>query len=143
MTGDPISAIEDEPTEDEISLFDMINGSRAAAGVSILSWDPATARVARAHCVEMRDRQFIGHVNPEGADLSDRLDRAGVERQTQGECVVNHVSVDAAHQMLMSEPLLEGNHHFIIVWPHFTHLGIGVVPDGQGMQLVTEDFIMR
>jgi uncharacterized protein YkwD len=141
--SDPIPAAEDEPTEEEVRLFDMINGSRAAAGVGVLSWDSATTRVARAHCADMRDRHFIGHENPDGQRLGERLDQAGVERQTQGECIALDGSVDAAHQMLMSEPLEEGTHHFVIVWPHFTHLGIGVVPDGQGSLLITEDFIMR
>ena len=84
------------------------NGSRAAAGVQILARDPATARVARLHCIDMRDRGFQGHENPEGERVSQRLDRAGVVR-----------------------------------WPHFTHTGIGVVPDGRGALLITEDFIMR
>jgi uncharacterized protein YkwD len=141
--SDPGATMMDEASEDEVSLFDMINGSRAAAGMPILSWDPATARVARAHCIDMRDRQFVGHTNPEGEHLSDRLDRAGIERQAQGECIVQDISVDAAHQALMSEPLVDGNHHFIIVWPHFTHMGIGVVAGGQGSLLITEDFIMR
>jgi hypothetical protein len=71
------------------------------------------------------------------------LDRAGIERQTQGECIAQDISVEAAHQMLVSESLADGNHHFIIVWPYFTDIGIGIVPDGQGSLLITEDFIMR
>ncbi len=54
-----------------------------------------------------------------------------------------HVSVEAAHFMFMHEPLEEGTHHWVILWPHFTHMGIGVVPDGQGALLITKDFIMR
>ena len=134
---------EDAPTADEARLFDMINGSRAAAGVQILARDPATARVARLHCIDMRDRGFQGHENPEGERVSQRLDRAGVVRRTQGECVAVHLSVEAAHFMFMHEPFEEGTHHWVILWPHFTHMGIGVVPDGRGALLITEDFIMR
>ena len=56
----------------------LANRARVDAGCGTLAWDDAVARVAQAHSVDMRTRDFFDHVNPEGRTPMQRVQAAGI-----------------------------------------------------------------
>ncbi len=56
----------------EAALFCLVNKHRADHGIPLLQWDPRLATAARLHSVDMDDRDFFDHVNPDGLDPSAR-----------------------------------------------------------------------
>src|SRR5262245_32222596 len=56
----------------------LVNQERTTRGLDPVAWsEPATA-AAYAHAVDMDQRNFFDHVNPDGEDPSKRLLDAGV-----------------------------------------------------------------
>ena len=50
-----------------------VNDRRADHGLEPLEWDGTVASVARAHSVDMADREYFDHVNPDGEGPMDRF----------------------------------------------------------------------
>lgn len=44
----------------------------------VMVWHPVVAMVAQAHCVDMVQRDFFNHTNPDGVGANDRLRAAGL-----------------------------------------------------------------
>lgn len=55
----------------------IVNDYRASVGCKQLIWDSQLADVAKAHSDDMRRRNYISHVNPDGLGFEDRLQVAG------------------------------------------------------------------
>ncbi len=65
-----------DAAEIEKKVHALINRERKSHGLPALELDPALSRIARAHSRDMADRQYFGHVSPEGDDFSDRYRKA-------------------------------------------------------------------
>src|SRR3989344_4431476 len=59
--------------EAEQEIFSMVNVERKKAGLEDLVWDEEMAEVARAHSLDMWQRQYFAHENPDGETPLDRL----------------------------------------------------------------------
>jgi len=114
----------DEVSEGE--MFKLVNEERKKAGVRQLSWAPEIVPVARAHAKDMWERSYFGHVSPEGKDVGDRLDTAGVNYSFAGENLALAPTLATAHAGLMNS---EG-HRANILEPEFKKVGIGVIDNG-------------
>lgn len=68
-----------DPAAVETGLEERTVEERREAGVGAVVHDPDLAAVARAHSRDMRDRGFVGHVNPDGEGHEDRVRAAGLE----------------------------------------------------------------
>ena len=68
-----------EPEGVESAIEERTNEERRAAGVGIAERDADLAAVASAHSRDMRERGFVNHTNPDGAEPQDRADAAGVD----------------------------------------------------------------
>lgn len=64
--------------EVEQRLFEQINRDRVAAGLVPLAWDPIALAMARRHAARMHALGFMGHVAPDGEDLTARVKAAGL-----------------------------------------------------------------
>ncbi|RQG96962.1 CAP domain-containing protein [Natrarchaeobius oligotrophus] len=77
--GDPgISSYEtdvEEVTSDAVEDFvhAEVNDRRADHGLEPLEWDGTVASVARAHSVDMAERDYFAHVNPDDEGPFDRF----------------------------------------------------------------------
>ena len=122
-------------TADEAAMVALVNEARAANGLAPLVIDEELVAVARAHSVDMRDRDFFAHTNPDGADPFDRMQAAGIDYRFAGENLALAGTVPRAHELLMES---EG-HRRNILSDNFGHIGIGIVESSQGL-LITQVF---
>jgi len=124
---EPIIPVPDMPPTDtayeaEVRLFSLINLARQAKSKGRLTRNDKLDRVAREYAKEMISRKFIGHVNPDGEDVSFRVKKAGVEYKAIAENVAVNETVIQAHKNLMSSPA----HAQMVLEGRFSQVGIGV-----------------
>lgn len=125
----PISVDKRELTVDETAetvMFNLVNDERKARGVDELKLRPELVPVARNHARDMWEREYFGHVSPEGADVGDRLVDNKVSFLFAGENLALAPTLQTAHTGLMNS---EG-HRANILEPDFRQLGIGVIDNG-------------
>jgi uncharacterized protein YkwD len=110
----------------EVEMFKLINEERKKQGIAQLNWRPEVVPVARAHAKDMWERRYFGHVSPEGKDVGDRLDEAGVNYAFAGENLALAPTLSTAHTGLMNS---EG-HRANILDSRFKRIGVGVIDNG-------------
>lgn len=110
----------------EFELFRLVNDERRKGGIPELAWRPDVVPVARAHARDMWEREYFGHVSPDGEDVVDRMEKEDLEFQIVGENLALAPTVATAHNGLMNS---EG-HRANILEPEFNRMGIGVIDNG-------------
>ncbi len=121
----------------ERMIFDMVNRSRAEAGLAPLEYDDALAAVARGHSADMRANRFFAHVSPTHGDLTDRMKRAGIKGRRFTENIAANADLGSAHRGLMDSP----GHRKNILDPEATRLGVGIVLGEEKQLFITENFM--
>jgi uncharacterized protein YkwD len=79
----------------ELKAFVKVNEQRSAAGLAPVKWNDDLAYVARLYSQDMADRDFFGHIDPEGGDHEDRLHEQGIyyyNRSAENLAQINHAS---------------------------------------------------
>lgn len=61
----------------EAELLTLLNAERAKVGLPPLEYNPQLACAARAHAVDIAQRKFFDHVNPDGENFTERITKAG------------------------------------------------------------------
>jgi uncharacterized protein YkwD len=112
--------------DSENKMFDMVNYERTSRGVPALVWEPALVPVARSHAEDMWKRSYFGHVTPEGEDVGNRLEKAGINFSIAGENLALAPTLQTAHTGLMNSP----GHKANILDTQFHKVGIGVIDNG-------------
>lgn len=120
----------------EQEIFNLVNQERAKIGVQALIWDETRAQVGRAHSNDMFKRGYFSHYSPEGKDIGDRLQAAGITYEIAGENLALAPSIGSAHTGLMNSP----GHKRNILDPAFKRVGIGVIDGGVYGKMVTQVF---
>lgn len=110
----------------EIEMFRLVNEERKKRGIPELVKRAEVIPVARDHAKDMWERQYFGHVSPDGEDVADRLEKAGQSYLIAGENLALAPTVQTAHTGLMNS---EG-HRANILEPQFKRAGIGVIDNG-------------
>lgn len=126
-------------------ILGMLNAHRAAAGVRPLRLNTMLARASRDHSCDMAVHSRLQHAGTDGSAPDGRIDATGIPYGTWaeniGECGgaidAGLASIDA---QFMAEPLVPSDHHWNILNPEMTDVGIGVILHG-GNVWFTQDFI--
>lgn len=115
-------------------MFDLVNSFRVRNGLRPLSWHDRLAGVAREHSFDMSANDFFSHLSPTTAAPFDRLRRANISFRAMSEniALISSANVLHAHHKLLNSP----GHRQNILFPAYTHLGVGVVG-----KLYTQNFI--
>lgn len=124
-------------TVSETEMFALINKERRERGRAELSWAPEIVPVARAHARDMWERKYFSHYSPEGDDVGDRLDRAGIRYSLAGENLALAPTVATAHHGFMSS---EG-HRANILEPKFRRVAVGVIDNGVYGKMFVQVFV--
>ncbi len=98
------------------------NAYRAQQGLSALILNSKLNSVARAHAKDMSDRGYFEHDSPEGATPSDRLNRAGVEWESNAE---NIAMGQNSGQEAVNSWIGSPGHHANLVNAEHTKHGMG------------------
>lgn len=125
----PISVDKQELTVDEVAektMFNLVNDERKKQGIKELTWREEVLPVARGHGQDMWERQYFGHVSPDGEDVTDRMAKEEISYSVVGENLALAPTVITAHNGLMNS---EG-HRRNILDPDFRRVAIGVIDNG-------------
>jgi hypothetical protein len=123
-------------TDPKETLAMLVDAARRRAGAPPLVRDPRLDEAANAHCRDMVENRFFGHVSPSRGPLARRLAALGLDPRLMSENVARSGSVARLHHNLMQSP----SHRVSIVDPSFTHLGLGLARDGNDL-VATEIFV--
>lgn len=119
----------------EDQLFDLMNAARADEGLELLEWCERCAAVARRHSEDMYTEGFFSHVNVDGLDPFERMQRARIGYDAAGENLAVAPTAAEAHAGLMASP----DHRANILRQGFDQVGIGVFEGPYGL-MCTEVF---
>ncbi|WP_287372489.1 CAP domain-containing protein [Oceanithermus sp.] len=128
----------------ELEAFRLTNEARKAHGLAALAWDDAAYRAARAHALDMLERGFFDHVNPDGLGPADRMWAAGVLEVTVGENLAFYegYTPEYAAGVVVDDWLRSPPHRRNLLKPEFTHLGLALVQRGDRIAVV-QNFVAR
>lgn len=121
---------------DERKMLELVNRERTSRRLGPVTADDQLREVARAHSKDMLARGYFAHVNPDGLDPFERMDRAGVEYMHAGENLAFAPTVDIAHTGLMNSP----GHKANILKPEYTKLGVGCIDAGFRGEMFSQEF---
>ncbi|MCA9667323.1 MAG: hypothetical protein KC503_17105 [Myxococcales bacterium] len=124
----------------EAEVVRLTNERRRRASLPVLLPHAALAKVARAHSLDMKANNFVGHLSPTTGSPASRVKRAKIPYMVVRENVARAYSPSEAIIELMNSPAHRGN----ILSDDVTHIGVGVVVDSSAstpVLLVTQNFI--
>ncbi len=132
------------PNPLELEVLRRTNQVRLERGLSPLQWDLRAYQAAQAHAQDMLKRGYFAHQNPEGLGAAERMRRAGVVEVGVGE---NLARFEGYADGEIPRRALEGwmgspGHRANLLRPEFTHLGVGLVRQGQQV-VVVQNFLAR
>lgn len=122
--------------EAEEKMLEMVNEERTKRGLKALVMDEKLREVARAHSRDMFARGYFAHVNPDGEDPFQRMDKAGVKYVVAGENLALAPNVDLAHEGLMNSP----GHRANILTAEFGKVGIGCIKSARYGMMFSQEF---
>ena len=115
----------------------LLNQARQNEGLEPLKVNLQLSKLAADYALDMRNRKFFAHVDPDGKDPFERMAAVGIDFPNAGENIALSPDVETAHRMLLDSPLHREN----ILNPKFTEIGIGVRPDARGGVYLVQEFI--
>lgn len=148
----PLAANErGHPLSDELTcralahrVLEAVNQERRRCGLRPLRWSAPLARAAQAHSQDMAERQFLGHVNPDGYTPADRVRLAGARHfRWIAENVGVHWSGPHPARSVVQGWMASPPHRANILNPRFRYTGIGVSVSSKGAFYFTEVFVDR
>jgi uncharacterized protein YkwD len=122
-------------TNFRLQLLNLINSERKNAGLAAVTADPTLNNLAQLHSDDMVQRNFFGHINPDGETPNDRRLELGIST-TVGENLAQAPTVLYTHYGLMRS----GIHRRNILDPAWTRVGIGITENKDGQLFTTEEF---
>jgi uncharacterized protein YkwD len=137
------------PTALEASFLELVNASRAQAGVKPLSFDGELLYSSGKHSDWMVAQDVFSHTGENGSSAGDRMKAAGYGATASGENIayisgsgaatLDQVDVQQLHANLMNSP----GHRANLLSANFTEIGIGLTQGdykGRPAVFVTENF---
>lgn len=144
------------PNLDQLAqiMFGLVNAAREShlpgwLHTTTLRWHAAAAATARAHAVDMQQRDYVAHTTPEGVTVAGRLSRDNVSYLACGENIGviygphshSQQGVYDIHRAIMEQPPRLTNHRGNLLNPIWTHVGIGLAYNAAGALFITQNFI--
>ncbi len=105
----------------------LVNGCRAIHEVDPVEYCPEVAKVAYAHSLDMANRNYFDHINPEGDGPYERMLKAGItDMYACGENIAaGYQNAYNVNNGWYQSP----GHRSNMLSDFFTHLGVGIVYD--------------
>lgn len=120
----------------EAQMFADVNHERTSRGIPALTLNDRITVVARAYAMDMWERQYFSHYNPEGQTVADRFDAAGISYTIAGENLALAPTEATAMTGLMNSP----GHKANILDTEFHKIGIGVIDNGFYGKMFVQEF---
>lgn len=120
----------------ETKMIDLVNVERVKVGLRPLTFDASLRGLGRDHSADMFTRGYFSHFSPEGADVADRAEKAGVSYLVIGENLAFAPNLELAHQGLMNSP----GHRANILSLEYHKIGVGVANGAEFGMMFTQVF---
>ena len=120
----------------EVEMLRLVNEERTLLGLPELVMDETLREVARQHSVDMFQRGYFSHNDPEGKTPFERMQAGGVLFIIAGENIAVAPTLSIAHKGLMDSP----GHRENILRPEFRRVGIGAARGGRYGIMFTQNF---
>lgn len=120
----------------EAQMFADVNHERTGRGMPALKLDGRITTVARAYAMDMWERHYFSHYNPEGKTVADRFNAAGISYEVVGENLALAPTEETAMNGLMNSP----GHRANILDTEFHIVGIGVIDNGIYGKMFVQEF---
>ena len=119
-------------------MLELMNATRARAGLAPLAMDIGVADTARAHSAAEARVRYVYHDGPDGTAASRNVPACGTGWYGENTGKVWNDNPDALHIEFMAEPWVPINHRTNIMDPNFRRVGVGAVmgPDAMYMTMV-------
>ena len=115
-------------------MVEVTNVSRAKAGVTTLEYDTKLAAVAKAHSVDMVNKNYFSHNSPNGSTPFERMNAAGLNYMAAGENLASgYTTVFHAHNGLLNS----AGHRKNILNAKFEYAGVGIQNRTYTMNFIT------
>ena len=121
----------------ERSAFNLTNEERAAFGLRGLVWDEELGDVAKRYSIDMCERGFFDHIDPDGKDPAQRIRASGLTFQYAGENIAKGY-LDGA--TVMNAWMNSEGHRQNILEERFVYLGLGYI-ECDGKPIWTQLFL--
>ncbi len=109
-----------DDTELSEEMLRYINRERATRRLDLLKIDTDVANLAKSRADDMCERNYFGHVTPDGKTAGDFMEEFDVDVAI-GENLAESSTVRSAHESLMRSPA----HRELIISPDFVTVGFG------------------
>lgn len=119
-----------------ITVLNLVNETRVAAGLVPLMPHDTLQGIARTYGQQLFARGMLSHVSPDGKTPRDRVLDAGVRVRVVGENLAYADDVEAAHGALMAS----APHRANILYPGYRLIGVAVLDGGTDGIIIVEDF---
>lgn len=119
-------------------MFAKLNEERVKAGLQPLQRDPELDRIARLKSQDLVDNNYFAHQSPTYGTVSQMLRSFGYQFRAAGENLSKSQKAEISHYRLMASD----GHRTNILYPSYTHVGIGIVPYKSGV-MVTQIFVIK
>jgi uncharacterized protein YkwD len=122
--------------EVEELIWRLTNDARRQHGLPPVIQEATLAKISLAYSMDMLNRGFFSHNNPEGLTPGDRLKVFyhgpiyGWGENIWAGSIINAVSPVALAQHIMDAWLYSAGHRKNILNPEFTYVGIGIAANG-------------
>lgn len=121
---------------EQVQALALLNADRTKNGLVPLAYSAQLTKLAEDYAMDMINRQFFAHNNPEGLTPFDRMDQYDIVYRYAGENLALNDSVSAAQAAFMNSPTHRAN----VLNPNFTEVGIGVKYAPNGKIYVVQEF---
>lgn len=115
------------PSEIELELLSIINQKRAENGAGPLELDDSLTAVAFSHSLDMVQRNFFDHNNPDGLSPFDRMGNHGISYSSAAE---NIAAGQETPEEVIESWMVSDGHRENILNPVYTKIGIGIARGG-------------
>ena len=126
-------------TEDEETIFYLVNEARRNAGLPELKVDKELLRLARIKEQDMVDNNYFSHNSPTYGTPFQMIKNFGISYKSAGENIAGHSTAKNAFDAWMNS----SGHKANILGNSFNYTGIGVVSSPKYGLILTQLFVGR
>jgi Uncharacterized protein with SCP/PR1 domains len=148
LAGPVAAAVVIAPTDHAVltraglDLVTMTNRQRTALGLVALRIDPDLMAIARDRANVMAATDVMSHVEPDGRNVFDRLNDAGLTWYGAGEIIAwNHYPVEYSTAEAIRAWMASPGHHAIMVSSGYNYVGFGAAVSASGKRYYAGVFV--
>ncbi len=124
--------------------FEMLNQKRAENGLKALTWSDDLEAIARRHSQDMADNKYFSHRSLDGAMVSDRADRTGLNKwRAIGENIAFNRGYKDPIEVAVKLWMESTGHRHNLLGDNWRESAIGVAIAADGSYYFTQVFLQR